>query len=141
MAGEKVRNISCWELHAGDLNIYLASTERGVSRVGLSMKKRQDCRAFFRAIFPSRNLIRSEEKNHPLVKSVEALLDNSPLSENVPFDISGTPFQRKVWHALREIPYGVTKTYGQVAEIIGKPGAARAIGQAVGRNPLPLFFP
>ncbi|MFP4088433.1 MAG: methylated-DNA--[protein]-cysteine S-methyltransferase [Desulfobacteraceae bacterium] len=53
----------------------------------------------------------------------------------------GTPFQLTVWKALSHIPYGETLSYGELAEKIGKPGAARAVGGAVGRNPLPIVLP
>jgi len=53
----------------------------------------------------------------------------------------GTAFQREVWRALLDIPCGQTRTYGQIAEQIGRPRAARAVGQAVGANPLPLVIP
>jgi len=57
-------------------------------------------------------------------------------------DLSGaTPFQRGVWQAARLIPYGETRSYAWVAGQIGKPKAARAVGQALGRNPLPLIVP
>ena len=57
-------------------------------------------------------------------------------------DLSGaTPFQREVWGKTRLIPYGETRSYSWVAEQIGKPGAARAAGQALGRNPLPVVIP
>ena len=57
-------------------------------------------------------------------------------------DLSGaTPFQREVWGKTRLIPYGETRSYSWVAEQIGKPGAARAVGQALGRNPLPVIIP
>ncbi|MFC1915033.1 methylated-DNA--[protein]-cysteine S-methyltransferase [Chloroflexota bacterium] len=52
-----------------------------------------------------------------------------------------TTFQRKVWEITRLIPYGETRTYGWVAERIGKPKAARAVGQALSRNPLPVIVP
>lgn len=52
-----------------------------------------------------------------------------------------TPFQREVWRATRLIPYGETRSYQWVAEQIGKPGAARAVGQALGKNPLPIIMP
>ena len=61
---------------------------------------------------------------------------------NVPLDIrSGTPFQRAVWDYLRKIPYGQTRSYGEIARSIGKPGAQRAVGQANGANPLPIIIP
>ena len=56
-------------------------------------------------------------------------------------DPPGTAFQREVWEATRLIPYGKTMSYGWVAEKIGKPKAARAVGQALGRNPLPIIVP
>jgi len=52
-----------------------------------------------------------------------------------------TPFQRRVWEVTRLIPYGDTRSYIWVAEQIGKPGAARAVGQALARNPLPIIVP
>jgi AraC family transcriptional regulator of adaptative response/methylated-DNA-[protein]-cysteine methyltransferase len=54
---------------------------------------------------------------------------------------AGTPFQHRVWRALQRIPRGVTRTYGQVAADIGQPRAARAVGQAVGANPLAVLVP
>jgi methylated-DNA-[protein]-cysteine S-methyltransferase len=54
---------------------------------------------------------------------------------------AGTPFQRRVWDALREIPYGETVGYGELAERIGRPGAARAVGLANGSNPLSIVVP
>lgn len=59
----------------------------------------------------------------------------------VPLAPAGTPFQRLVWDALREIPYGTTATYGEIAVRIGRPGAARAVGSANHHNPLSIFIP
>jgi len=57
-------------------------------------------------------------------------------------DLSGTTtFQRKVWEATRLIPYGETRSYSWVASQIGKPSAVRAVGQTLGRNPLPIIIP
>lgn len=53
----------------------------------------------------------------------------------------GTAFQLRVWRALREIPYGAVRNYGDIARAIGQPGAARAVGGAVGSNPLPIVIP
>ena len=58
-----------------------------------------------------------------------------------PVEMHGTPFQRSVWEALRTIPYGETRTYGQIAALIGHPRAARAVGMANHRNPLCLVVP
>jgi methylated-DNA-[protein]-cysteine S-methyltransferase len=53
----------------------------------------------------------------------------------------GTDFQLRVWQALREIPYGAVRNYGDIARAIRQPGAARAVGQANGCNPLPIVIP
>ena len=54
---------------------------------------------------------------------------------------AGTPFQRRVWAEILKIPYGQTRTYGQIAEAVGKPSAARAVGMACGRNPIWIAVP
>lgn len=59
----------------------------------------------------------------------------------VPLRPQGTPFQQKVWAALRTIPYGQTLSYIDVAKMIGKPSASRAVGGANGKNPLPILIP
>jgi methylated-DNA-[protein]-cysteine S-methyltransferase len=60
---------------------------------------------------------------------------------DVPMTLVGTPFQRTVWAALREIPYGETVSYGQLAERIGRRTAVRAVGLANGRNPIGVIVP
>jgi len=60
---------------------------------------------------------------------------------DLPLDIRGTEFQRKVWQILREIPWGETQSYGQIAAAVANPKASRAVGGACGANPLVLFIP
>ncbi len=60
---------------------------------------------------------------------------------SLPLRPSGTPFQLSVWRALAEIPYGHTRTYRDIAILLGRPSATRAIGAANGQNPLPIFVP
>jgi methylated-DNA-[protein]-cysteine S-methyltransferase len=55
--------------------------------------------------------------------------------------LEGTDFERSVWNALREVPYGETRTYKWLAEEIGNPKANRAVGRALSRNPIPIVFP
>jgi methylated-DNA-[protein]-cysteine S-methyltransferase len=59
----------------------------------------------------------------------------------LPVELEGTPFQRRVWEALIEIPFGYTHTYGDIARRIGAPGAIRAVGAAIGRNPFSIVVP
>ncbi|MCH0542431.1 methylated-DNA--[protein]-cysteine S-methyltransferase [Streptomyces sp. MUM 203J] len=60
---------------------------------------------------------------------------------DLPLRLEGTPFQRSVWERLRAIPYGETRTYGELAEVLGKPAATRAVGLANGRNPVGIIVP
>jgi len=60
---------------------------------------------------------------------------------DVPLEMIGTEFQRRVWQALRKIPYGETRSYSQLASRIGAPRAVRAVGAANGRNPIPIIVP
>lgn len=60
---------------------------------------------------------------------------------SVPLSMHGTPFQMEVWAALRAIPYGETRSYGELARRIGRPGACRAVGMANHVNPLPILVP
>ncbi|WP_328767638.1 methylated-DNA--[protein]-cysteine S-methyltransferase [Streptomyces sp. NBC_00286] len=60
---------------------------------------------------------------------------------DVPMCLDGTPFQRTVWDQLRRIPYGETRSYGELADAIGNPKASRAVGLANGRNPLGIIVP
>lgn len=60
---------------------------------------------------------------------------------DLPLAPEGTPFQRRVWTTLATIPYGQTISYAELAARVGRPGAARAVGAANGRNPLPIVLP
>ena len=90
--------------------------------------------------------------------SIEESIEKSPLAEmaleqlneyfsGIRFDFSlplapaGTPFMQAVWQALATIPYAELRTYGDIAEQIGRPKAARAVGMANNRNPLPIIIP
>jgi methylated-DNA-[protein]-cysteine S-methyltransferase len=54
---------------------------------------------------------------------------------------AGTPFERSVWEELRRIPFGETRSYGEIARAIGRPSASRAVGRANGANPIPIVVP
>jgi methylated-DNA-[protein]-cysteine S-methyltransferase len=74
-----------------------------------------------------------------------AQLEEYFAGERTAFDLElaaeGSEFERRVWNALEEIPYGETQSYGEVAERVGAPGAARAVGIANGRNPISIVVP
>jgi methylated-DNA-[protein]-cysteine S-methyltransferase len=70
-----------------------------------------------------------------------AYFDGSLRDFQLPLALAGSPFFRRVWEAVRAIPFGETRTYGEIAAEIGRPGAARAVGLANGRNPVPIIVP
>ena len=141
MAGTTVPEIYCWNLKIEDLNVYLASSKRGALRVGLSLREKRDSATFFRKRFPDTRLVENYPLNKQLVQAVQAALLNKPFKSTVDFDFSCTPFQWQVLKTIARIPFGETRTYGDVASMVGKPKGARAIGQVMRRNPIPLIFP
>jgi methylated-DNA-[protein]-cysteine S-methyltransferase len=76
-----------------------------------------------------------------VISQLAAYFDGRLTTFDLPLAPRGTPFQRLVWAALREIPYGRTISYGELADRIGRPTAARAVGLANGRNPLSIIVP
>jgi methylated-DNA-[protein]-cysteine S-methyltransferase len=103
------------------------------------------------------NHLRMDDQTHPpsgrdqwsldegafpkVVEQLDAYFAGELTEFDVAFDLSGTPFQKRVWAALLDIPYGRTASYGEVASRIGQPGASRAVGLANGRNPVAIIVP
>jgi O6-methylguanine-DNA--protein-cysteine methyltransferase len=141
MARTTVPEIYCWNIKIEDLNIYLASSKRGALRIGLSLREKRDSATFFRKRFPNTRLVENYPLNKLLAQAVQAALMNKPFRSTVDFDFSCTPFQWQVLKTIARIPFGETRTYGDVASMVGKPKGARAIGQVMRRNPMPLLFP
>lgn len=87
----------------------------------------------------------AEEPAHPVLLAAERQLMEYFAGDRrtfeLPYDIAGTPFQRAVWRALIAIPFGETRSYGDIAAALGRPGAARAVGAANARNPLSIVAP
>ncbi|MFO7652804.1 MAG: methylated-DNA--[protein]-cysteine S-methyltransferase [Candidatus Krumholzibacteriia bacterium] len=77
----------------------------------------------------------------PLVRQLGEYFAGQRRAFDVPLDLRGSVFQRDVFGALLEIPHGQLRTYTQVAAMLGRPHAARAVGQAVGANPVPIVVP
>ena len=75
------------------------------------------------------------------VEQLDAYFAGELQEFDLPLQLSGTEFQRRVWNALRTIPYGETRTYGEIAEQIGSPTAFRAVGLANGHNPIAVIVP
>ena len=91
--------------------------------------------------FPRAELVGGDPEFESLVARVVGFVEAPALGLDLPLDIRGTTFQHRVWHALREVPAGATATYGEIAERIGAPGAARAVARACASNPLAVAIP
>ena len=78
---------------------------------------------------------------HEAEQQIMAYLEGKRQQLDFPIRMMGTPFQQRVWHALQQIPYGTTRTYGEIATSIGNPRASRAVGMACNKNPLLLIVP
>lgn len=117
----------------------VAATVRGVCAVRFGDD--ESLVAELCAEFPRASLVHDADEVEPHVAAVLEHLVGRRLSLDLPLDLAATAFQQRVWEALREIPYGETRTYAQIAELIGQPGAARAVGRACALNPVALAVP
>jgi methylated-DNA-[protein]-cysteine S-methyltransferase len=82
-----------------------------------------------------------DEPFDQVIAQIEEYFDAKRTTFELPLVLEGTPFQQRVWAALRAIPYGTTISYGELAARIGRPRASRAVGLANGRNPISVIVP
>ncbi|MCE5219859.1 MAG: methylated-DNA--[protein]-cysteine S-methyltransferase [Clostridium sp.] len=75
------------------------------------------------------------------IKELNEYLDGKRSSFDLPLEPQGTEFQKKVWNVLKEIPFGETRNYGEIAKIIGNEKASRAVGMANNKNPIAIIVP
>ncbi len=120
--------------------LMVAATTRGVCAVRLG---RSDAalEAELAREHPDAELRRDGAPLAPWVNTLLRHLAGQAARLDLPLDVEATAFQRRVWQALRAIPYGETRSYGAVAEAIGQPGAARAVARACAANPVALVIP
>ena len=89
--------------------------------------------------------IAGEDASHPVLREAERQLkeyfSGTRTAFDLPLDFHGTKFQKLVWAALLAIPFGETRSYGEIAQALGNPGASRAVGAANGRNPISIIAP
>jgi AraC family transcriptional regulator, regulatory protein of adaptative response / methylated-DNA-[protein]-cysteine methyltransferase len=120
--------------------LLVAATSRGICAVSLGSTD-AELEASLIKEFPHAQLHRNDPLLQPWVHEILHYLDGNPQKLDLPLDIQATTFQWKVWETLRSIPYGQTRTYSQVAEQIGSPGAARAVARACASNQAALIIP
>jgi AraC family transcriptional regulator of adaptative response/methylated-DNA-[protein]-cysteine methyltransferase len=120
--------------------LLLAATNRGLRWVSLGDEE-ESLVAELRAAFPGAELQRDDAVLSEAASAlVEHLSDGQPLPD-LPLDAPASAFQWRVWEALRAIPYGQTRSYGQLAALLGQPAAVRAVAAACAANPLAVVIP
>jgi AraC family transcriptional regulator of adaptative response/methylated-DNA-[protein]-cysteine methyltransferase len=120
--------------------VLVAQSSRGICAVLLG----DDADALSRdlaARFPNASLLDGGGGIEPLVAKVVELIESPDRRLDEPLDLRGSEFQRRVWHALREIPAGATASYTEIANRLGMPNGARAVAGACAANPLAVIVP
>lgn len=119
--------------------VAVMGTDKGICGLSLAGQMGEDAAlAELFARWPAATFTKNEERLRPWV---QAAFEVRPSREPVPLYLIGAPFQIKVWEALLAVPDGHVTTYGALAEAIGNPRAVRAVGTAVGRNPIGYLIP
>ena len=129
--GRNRMNYTTMESPVGPL--LLAANDGGLCFISFAGKKG--------AVRPQRKWTESAKPFAEVIRQLRAYFRGELQEFDVPLNLAGTPFQLCVWESLRMIPYGETRSYGEVARHIGKPDAVRAVGTANGANPIPIIVP
>ncbi|MBN1681770.1 MAG: bifunctional DNA-binding transcriptional regulator/O6-methylguanine-DNA methyltransferase Ada [Anaerolineae bacterium] len=122
--------------------LLVGATERGVCAVSLGDAPEALAAALHNE-YPAATIERSASHDglSGWVGAILRYLDGDPAPLDLPLDIQATAFQRRVWEALRAIPYGSTQAYGEIARAVGQPTASRAVARACATNPVALVIP
>jgi AraC family transcriptional regulator of adaptative response/methylated-DNA-[protein]-cysteine methyltransferase len=119
----------------------VAATPRGVCSIRFSDEDDRLVQDLHEEFPRAASIERDDGALRDLAGAVLANLAGSQPHLDLPLDIRATSFQRRVWEAIRSIPYGETRTYAEIAAAVGAPAAARAVGQACGANPVSIVIP
>ncbi|TQR14219.1 methylated-DNA--[protein]-cysteine S-methyltransferase [Psychrobacillus soli] len=139
---KKNENIVYWMLwNHGQWNMYIAATLEGLCYIGSQNASFEELTAWVKKRLPNYDMLENEEVLQlyavELIDYIEGFRKEFTLS----LDLHGTPFQQSVWKALQDIPYGQTVSYTDIAERIQKPQSVRAVGTAIGANPVLIAVP
>jgi AraC family transcriptional regulator of adaptative response/methylated-DNA-[protein]-cysteine methyltransferase len=116
--------------------LLIAATDKGLCRVSFD----EDALDLARH-FPKAEIVAGGAALGDLAARVVAKVESPDRDQNLPIDVQGTAFQEAVWQALRDIPAGETRSYGELAAIAGSPRAVRAVGSACGANHVAVVIP
>jgi methylated-DNA-[protein]-cysteine S-methyltransferase len=139
---EKTNLTILWSLFVyEDWNIFMAATSKGLCYVGSQNKPFEEMDDWVKSRFPGSSLVQNNERLQVYATELIEYFQGKLKSFTVPFDFDGTPFQLDVWNALCEIPYGQTQSYSDIANHIQRPASVRAVGAAIGANPVLITVP
>jgi len=120
--------------------VLVAATQRGISAVYLGNSDKP-LEAALREEYPRAEIHRDTNGLSTWVRTLVRHLDGRQPQLDLPVDVQATAFQRRVWEALRAIPYGATRSYSQIARSLGRPTATRAVARACATNPVSVVIP
>ncbi len=120
---------------------HLAATDQGLCLITLPNETFDAMRKWLEKHVPGAVLVRERNTLQPYRDQIAEYLSGRRTTFTLALDFRGTPFQMRVWQALREIPFGTTRSYSQIAADVGSPKSVRAVGAASGANPLPIVVP
>lgn len=124
-----------------DWNMYMAATSKGLCYVGPHNRSFEELSVWAEKHIPESSFVENTEKLQPYAAQLIEYFEGKRKNFTISFDHKGTAFQLAVWKALCEIPYGQTKSYSDIATAINKPAAVRAVGAAIGKNPILITVP
>ncbi|MDQ6421538.1 methylated-DNA--[protein]-cysteine S-methyltransferase [Paenibacillus sp. LHD-117] len=136
------RDTLYWSLaRFGESFAYIAATEQGLSFVGSLDGSYEEMTSRLANRYDIADLVRDDGKLHAYGTELADYWTGARTGFDSRFDLRGTPFQLRVWAALLDIPYGETRSYSEIASAIGSPAAVRAVGSAIGANPVLIAVP
>lgn len=126
-----------------EIEVTVASTSVGLCWLGLgpSLEEEQTLQAWASRWFPKSFLVRKREPNSEAIRQLQEYLVEKRQKFTIPLHQIGTPFQLQVWEELLRIPYGETRSYGEIATKVGNLKGQRAVGMANHRNPIGVIVP
>ncbi|UJL46290.1 methylated-DNA--[protein]-cysteine S-methyltransferase [Virgibacillus sp. NKC19-16] len=128
-------------VHTRDWSLYIAATDKGLCFVGSQNEGLDEVKDWFDAKRPEATLVEDWDKVAAYAKELVEYFNGERQSFDLPVDFMGTNFQENVWTELQNIPFGEKRTYTDIAENIGRPGSVRAVGAAIGANPVMIVVP
>ena len=141
MINKQERSVHWSVIAYEDWQLHFAATEKGLCYVGSPNRPLSELADWASARLPGCSMVRDDEWLRPYWAELARYLQGALRGFTIPFDLHGTAFQQEVWHALCGVPYGKTASYSEIAANIGKPSAVRAVGAAIGANPVLIAVP